>query len=832
MAYQFIYTRMSLEKRLLSLLDQPDYVPLTQESIASKLGLNKKEIKELHRTILRLLDQGVIARVKKNKFIRPKDADLVSGTIRFRQSGAAILIPDDPKETPLVIRAEDTAVALHGDKVLVRRTEEPEWKQRRYPRKRNKISGAYISEPTGRVIRILQRKNQTLTGTLKRAKLFYFVIPDDPRIIHNILVLPPEQSGITPTPKVDDKVVVELQEWKQRHTNPEGRIIEVLGTSHEPFAEHKGILHRYKLNPSFPDDVMREVRSIPDKVSPDQTRGRLDFRNKLTFTIDPDDAKDFDDALSIEYLKDGNLEIGIHIADVSHYVKPGTALDREAMTRGNSTYLVGEVIPMLPHALSNGICSLVENEDRLTKSVILTISPQGKVLKTLFASTVIRSFKRLTYRQAYALLKEDNLDVIRALPLPPAHQTGSTGRPLSSLSNDELLKLQKAIRALWSVASRFRRERFKEGALDLDMPEVKIFVDEQGYADRLETIEYDESHQLIEEYMLAANEAVAKAFFEAGMATISRVHDKPDAEKLGELRESMIMAGLKCGDLTNRKEANKLLAQIAQHPQSYTLKIQFLRSLKQACYRAEYDGHYGLAKTFYLHFTSPIRRYSDLVVHRQFENYLIKHKLPGAPRQPTLNYSKAELNRIASHLSLTEQQSAEAERDSVKVKMLEFFERELAKENKTHFDAVITDIKNHGMFIELTESMTFGLVHISTLQDDLYRVEDHGAVLVGRRTGRRFSLGQHITVVAERVDRFKQQIDFRIAEPACRSPSRKTAVTTDSKPSAEKQKKGRKSEKKKQRRKEESSASSHKKPSKLRRAERRRAAGISRSKRS
>ncbi len=817
---------MPLDQRLLSLLGQPGYVPLTVESIASELGLKKKETNDLRRTVHRLLDQGVVAKVKKNKLVLPNDADLVSGTMRFRQSGAAILIPDNPQERTLLIRAEDTAVALHGDKVLVRRTEEPEWKQRRFGRGRSKgKSGTFTSEPTGRVIRVLQRKNLTLTGTLKRAKLFYFVIPDDPRIIQDVLVPPPEQSGLDPLPEVDDKVVVELHEWKQRHMNPEGEITEILGKTHEPFAEFKAILHKFKLNPEFPDDVMQEVRSIPDKVLPEQTKGRLDFRNKLTFTIDPDDAKDFDDALSLEYMKDGNLEIGVHIADVSSYVRWGTALDREAKERGNSTYLVGQVIPMLPHALSNGICSLVENEDRLTKSVIFTMSPQGEILKTLFASTVIRSFKRMTYHQAYALLQENDLNAIRATPLPPAHQTGSTGRPFSELSDAELTKLQKAVRTLWSIASHFRKERFKAGSLDLDMPEVKIFVDEQGYADRMETIEYDESHQLIEEYMLAANEAVAKAFFEAGMATISRVHDKPDAEKLNELRENMLIAGMKCGDLSDRKEANRLLAKIAEHPQSHTLKIQFLRSLKQACYRAEYDGHYGLAKTFYLHFTSPIRRYSDLVVHRQFDDYLLKHKLPGASPHPIRAYNKSELQGMASHLSITEQQSTEAERESVKIKLLEFFERELAKEKKSLFDAVITDIKNHGMFIELTESMAFGLIHVSTLQDDLYRIEDHGAALVGRRTGNRFTIGQHISVITERVDRFKRQIDFRVAGDGTPAPDRSRTDTARYSPPGKKNKKD-KGPNRKQGGKTDKP--SRKKPSKARRAEKRLAEGKTR----
>lgn len=747
---------MPLDQRILEHLRHPDYVPQTAEELDQALSLTKAERRNYKRTLHKLLDEGIIARVKRDKFVLPKDADLVSGEIRFRQSGSAVLVPDQPDAETLQILAEDTGVAMHGDKVLVRLQEEPKWRMRKRERK------GQAKEPMARVLRILQRKNATVIGTLKRSRLFHFVIPDDPRIIQDILVPSPEECRLTPKPTVEDKVVVRLHEWKQRHMNPEGEIAEVLGKTHEPFAEFKALLHKFHLDPNFPDDVMREVESIGDKVTAEDIGNRRDMRGIFTLTIDPDDAKDFDDALSIESLPNGGTRVGVHIADVSHYVKNGTALDKEARNRGNSTYLVGCVIPMLPHALSNGICSLVEAEDRLTKTVFLDFDSSQQHIDTHFANTVICSNKRLTYKQALACMTKDNLDEIRGTPMPPSHQTGSTGRPLSEVGDKELIKIRDTIKRFWTIASLLRKARFKTGSLELDMPEVKIYVDEQGYADRMETTEHDESHQLIEEFMLAANESVARAFFEQGMPTLSRVHDEPDPEKLLELRDQMTLAGIAIGDLTNRKEVMRMLKKIKPHPQAYTLKISFLRSMKQACYRSAYDGHYGLAKKFYLHYTSPIRRYSDLVVHRQFDWYVAKKKLKTAPKRAPKPYSPGDLEATGAHLSITERNSQEAERESVKIKLLEFFDREVKKEKKSQFDAVILDVKNHGLFIELTESLAFGLVHISTLQDDLYSISDDGTALVGRRQKKRYSLGQTVQVVTERVDRFKRQIDFKI----------------------------------------------------------------------
>ncbi len=748
---------MNFRERLLAHLQRRNYVPASADTIAREWHLPKKERRGFDQEVRRLVHQGAVVLVKGDRLCFPREADLVTGRISFRASGSAIVFPESKvnepnREKPVQVAAENTGTALHGDTAVVRLITGREREQFRFLKP---------DEPAGRVLKVLERGRGTMTGTLQRGRTFFYVAPDDPRFGHDVIVQDPQRAKLRPLPAVGDKVVVKLNEWTERHLNPDGEIVEKLGRALEPRAELAAIFHKYDLATEFPADVVREAGALPAQVGAADLTGRLDYRDIPTFTIDPDDAKDFDDALSLEYLEHGELRIGVHIADVSHYVKPGTALDAEGRRRGNSTYLVGTVVPMLPEKLSNGLCSLVEAQDRLTKAALFTFAGNGKVKHVTFANTVICSRKRLTYKQAYALLFEDSLDKVRQLPPPPKHQTGSTGRLLSDLSQRELADLQKWVRQLWTLGGRLRRERMAGGSLDLDMPETKIFVDEQGYADRIEKIENDESHQLIEEFMLLANEAVARLTRKHNLPSLYRVHDDPDEERLAELRQTLATHGIKTGDLTRREELVKVLALLKNHPQGHLLRIQVLRSMRKACYRAKADGHYGLNKRDYTHFTSPIRRYSDLVVHRVFEHYLIKHLGQAAPagHRP---YRITPIDELAEHLSLTEINSTEAERDSVKVKLTEFFEREVEKKKKTRFPAVITDVRNHGFFVELSAAGAFGLVPVSSLQDDFYLLNGAGDAFIGRKKKRKFELGQKIEVTALKVDRQKRLIDFTV----------------------------------------------------------------------
>jgi ribonuclease R len=656
------------------------------------------------------------------------------------------LKPGEPARAAVQIAPEDTGVALPGDRVAVRIFEG--------------VKGRRLGETVGRVLKVLERGRETIVGNLRRSGRSFVVAADDPRFSLEISVPDPARASLKPAPQPGDKVVVRLGEWKHRHHPLTGEIAARLGRTHEPQTELLGIYEKFGLETRFPTEVEREAATLPDRVLPGDRAGRLDYRTLPVITIDPDDAKDFDDALSLETLPGGEVRVGVHIADVSTYVRPGTALDREAQRRGNSTYLVGTVIPMLPEKLSNGLCSLVEAEERLCKAVFFTYGKNGSLRATSFANTVIRSRKRLTYRQAHALLFENDFDRIRALPLPAKHQTGSTGRPLRDLSDLELVDLQSWLRAFWRIAGRLRRERMANGSLDLEMPETKIFVDEKGYAERLERVEHDESHQLIEEFMLAANEAVARLTRTHRLPSLYRVHDDPDEEKLDEFRQVASIAGVLAGDLSRREEVMKLLAALHTHPQGYNLRTQFLRSLKKAVYRAAHDGHYGLHLKDYSHFTSPIRRYADLVVHRVFDAHLAKSGDSGAAGGRA-GYDMKRVETLAEHLSFTEVNSMEAERESVKIKLLEFFEREAAKKKKTPFAAIITDARRNGLFIELVESMTFGFIPAGALADDHYLLNNAGTALVGRRKHKRYEVGGRLEVAVDKVDRFTRKIDFR-----------------------------------------------------------------------
>ena len=747
---------MSLRDRLLTHLQHPDYRPSDEVALARALGLAKKQRAVLTHEVRRMLSGGELVRVQGDRLRLAGNDGEVEGRIHFRQGGYASVNPTlgsstEPAAEPIQISPEDSHVALPGDRVVVRVY------ARRLPPRDGR--GAQLA---GRVVRVVERSRTSFVGTLRRAGRGFQFLPDDPRVPVQVTLRAVETpEPLDPPLTAGDKVVVQLDEWLDRDSPLTGVLVQRLGRQYEPRAELLGVYEKFSLSPDFPADVLQEAAALPARVRPSELLNRLDYRETPTVTIDPDDAKDFDDALSIETLDGGEVRVGVHIADVSAYVASGTALDREAQRRGNSTYLVGTVVPMLPEKLSNGLCSLVEGQDRLTKAVLLTFDRTGRLRETTFANTVIRSRKRLTYRQAYALLFEGDLNRIRALPLPAKHQTGSTGRALNSLDELELVDLQSWVRKLWAIAKRLRTDRMAAGSLDLDMPETKIFVNAEGYADRLEKIENDESHQLIEEFMLAANEAVARLTRSHRMPSIYRVHDAPDDDRLAEFRQYVATFNLACGDLTRRAEIGKLLRALTTHPQGYLLRSQLLRHLKKACYRATPDGHYGLSKKDYTHFTSPIRRYSDLVVHRVFDCYLVKHAGKPAATRPRFAYTTAQLDALGEHLSATETNSQEAERESQKIKLLEYFEREMAKRQKTKFAAVITDVRANGLFIELTESLTFGFVPIDTLPGDTYRRDAAGTALVGRRGKHRYALGSSLEVVVASVDRYRRMLDFR-----------------------------------------------------------------------
>jgi ribonuclease R len=723
-----------IREQVLALLVRKDYRPLNKIEIANKLGVSGGARVALRRTLRDLERAGEIARIRKDRYVLPAEADLVTGKLSLHPVGYGFLISEKPGEPDVFIAAENVGTAMHRDRVVARISLEPP-------------AGRIKGRREGRVIRILERAHDTIVGTLQRSRNFYYVVPDDPRFVHDIYVRPvaaaPEDRRSETAATVGDKVVVRLDDWQSRHVNPEGEIIEVLGPASAPGVDVLSIIRKYHLPTEFPSDVLGQAGRIPQSVDAQQTAGREDLRSQFIVTIDPDDARDFDDAIHVEKLANGGWQLGVHIADVAAYVEPGSALDREARRRGNSVYLPDRVIPMLPERLSNGVCSLKPDVDRLTHSVFIQFDKHGVAKNTRFTRSVIRSAHRLTYKQAYAMLTS-----------PPRDRLG------------------ERLHLAWELAALLRRKRFEHGALDLDFPEVKVLVDAHGKPVRLERVENDESHQLIEEFMLAANEAVARELKKRAIPTIYRVHENPDPEKLGEYREFALSFGYKVGDLTHRAELQRLLAEIRGKPEEQALKVGVLKSLKRARYDPQPLGHYGLAKTNYVHFTSPIRRYADLVVHRA-----LGRDPAGAGGRPARSasapYHMAEITSMAEHISTTERNAADAEIDATQMKKLEFFQQQLAGRKPQVFSATIVDVRNYGLMVELPDALLTGLVHVSSLTDDFYVFEPARRQLIGRRSRKRFKVGDNLSVFVARVDLFKRQVDFAIAPATEKSKARR-----------------------------------------------------------
>ena len=561
--------------------------------------------------------------------------------------------------------------------------------------------------------------------------------------------------GDTRNAQEREKVLVKFVRWDPPARIPTCKILRVLGPGDDARTDHKGILAKYGLSPTFPQKVENEAKAISDKVSTKDCKGRKDFRKVFTLTIDPLDARDFDDAISLKNLENGELEIGVHIADVSHYVRQGSALDAEAKKRGNSTYLVGEVVPMLPHSLSSGICSLIEGEDRLVKTVAFRFSSDFQLLGFHLHEAVIRSDKRLTYEQALLFLQKENLDeILQACP-PPSRYSGNPGLPLAKINRSTLEKIHDSVRILGKVAASLRKQRMSNGSLELSSIEVKILVDDRGQPEKIYQNKDDESHQLIEEFMLLANQTIAKQAKKNRLPVVYRTHPDPDPESLEELRHFLALFGISCGDLSSRKEVQKMLSQINRSPISQVLRIKFLRSLQQACYRASPDGHYGLAMKDYLHFTSPIRRYADLIAHRAVEALLQKKS-----KQNTFPNS---IEGIAKKLSISERNSVDAERESVKDKLILYYKGDLDSKNPAKHEALITEIQRRGFFIELTDTLARGFVSIRSLPREFgYRLSSNGNSLIGRNPKNKIKVGQKIKVQIYRINALDKQMDFRM----------------------------------------------------------------------
>lgn len=732
-----------LREKVLELMREPGFRPLNKGELARNLELPSDLRSELRAELAALEQEGVIVRGKKARYqLRSQEGNLLSGTLRFQTKGDAWFYPDLRDEINIAsgidldrfrriyVGARKTSVALDGDRVALRleRLGPPAWwKDAKHKQAALDLPGAE-DQATGRVERILQRRSGVVIGTLMERKGFIYVQPDDESLPPSIEL---DDAG---EGKSGQKVAVRLLDWESRQVAPRGLITEVLGWPDEPGVDIRGIIHRHGLREEFPESVRQEAKAIPLAVPRSALDERKDWRDELVLTIDPADARDFDDAIWVRERERG-WELAVHIADVAHYVKPDTALDREARERGNSTYLVDRVLPMLPEELSNGICSLVPAEDRLTCCVVMWFDRNGKMINARFEKAIIRSKARLTYEEAQDMLE------------------GKTGviDPLRS-------EIAGALTECWKLAKLMRRLRFAEGALDLDFPEVRVELDKFGRPTGYKREEYNESHQLIEEFMLAANEAVARAIKNAERPGIYREHEEPDQDKLLEFAELARAHGYDPGDLSNKKHIQKLLDRAKGKPEEHAIKIGLLKSLKRASYRAEPLGHYGLSKADYCHFTSPIRRYADLIMHRALEPLL-----ENPPNRTARLPIRAHCAEIADHISTTERTSASAEEESHRIKMLEWLHRCAHDSNPPVFEAVITDVRKIGLMVEALDVLQRGLVKRDEFPPADWRLEVHRMRYTTMR-GDELVLGQVIPVQVARVNMERQLVDFRIVD--------------------------------------------------------------------
>ncbi len=690
------------------------YKPLKYDELVMVLDVQKKDI-ELFKTIIDELEaEGSIYKTHKDRYGTPERMNLVVGRLQGNERGYGFVIPDDEYVKDVFVSADGLGGAMHNDRVIARVTK--------------KVIGDKRAE--GEIIKVLKRANSTIVGIYESSRYFGFVVPDDRRVPGDIFIPKDEVNGAKP----GQKVVAGIVKWPEKRRNAEGRIVEVLGDRDQPGTDILSIIKAYNLSEEFPEDVVRQAEGIPQEVNEKMLAGRRDLRKLRMVTIDGEDAKDLDDAVSIEKLPGGKYRLGVHIADVSHYVTEGSPLDKEAFARGTSVYLVDRVIPMLPKKLSNGICSLNPKIDRLAFTVMMDMDASGRVTSHEIFESVINISERMTYTNVYKILEK---------------------------SDEELLKrydyLLGDFRTMEELALILRKKRMDRGAIDFDFDEAKIILDDKGKPTHVKRYEMTIANHIIEEFMLACNETVAEHFHWADCPFVYRVHEDPDSEKIQSFAEFTANLGipLKGINKIHPRALQEILEKVKGTKEEAIVSTVMLRSLAKARYSHQNLGHFGLAAKFYCHFTSPIRRYPDLIIHRIMKDYL-KGRMEGK-REEDL---KDRLPDIARLCSERERAADEAERDTEDLKKVEYM-----KEHEGEcFEGIISNVTSFGMFVELDNTIE-GLVRMSSMDDDYYIFDDKHYCLIGERTRNRYSIGDKVTVKLARADISAKQIDFVLEEP-------------------------------------------------------------------
>jgi ribonuclease R len=699
-------------RRILAFLAASGHRPLRARELARELGVGHDDYRAFRRLLRDMERDGEVFRQRKGRYGLPERFEALPGRLQTTRSGDGFVIPDEPGHEDVYVPGRNLDTAQDGDRVVVR-------VDRRRPGR----------NPEGRIVRVLERATSQAVGPFHRRRGVGFVIPREPPLSSEIVVPGDADGGASE----GDVVLVEIDEWGKGGPAPIGRVTKVLGRPGEPGVEVLAILLGHQLPLDFPPGVEAEAERVGRRgVREEDLAGREDFRESLVFTIDPADARDHDDAVSARELEDGTVEVAVHIADVSWYVKRGSALDREAAERATSVYLVDRVVPMLPEELSSRLCSLVPGEDRLVVSIVFRVEPGGGIVERRVVRGVIRSAHRLSYEQAQAILDE--------------------GKPRPPVRDDQLAP---ALRLLSRFARSLRRTRTAAGAIDFAIPEARVELDEAGEPVAIHPRERLEAHRLIEDLMILANETVAELGERQDLPLVYRIHEPPDPDRLDGLRSLGKLFGFSLPSENVRPaDIARLVESQRGTSREYLVSAVALRSMRQARYSTRNVGHFGLASRAYAHFTSPIRRYPDLLVHREVVRWL--EGRAGGAGGPSLD----ELEGSARHCSERERKAEEAERDSVAAKTIRYMERHLGDE----MEGTISGVTGFGLFVLLDDVLTEGLIRVSSLVDDYYVYEEETFSLTGRRTRRRFRLGDRVAVQVVRVDAESRQIDLDLRE--------------------------------------------------------------------
>ncbi|MCG3400399.1 ribonuclease R [Staphylococcus massiliensis] len=751
---------MDLKEEVKAIINRPDYEPMSVSNFQDELMLSSADsFRDLIKVLVELEQSGLISRTKKDLYQKEKERPgLIRGTLSQNKKGFAFLRPEEEGQEDIFIPPNKINRAMDGDTVLVQVS---------------KSRGSHKGKLEGEVKSIENHSVKQVVGTYSEAKNFGFVLPDDKRIMHDIFIPKGHNLGA-----VDGhKVLTQITKYADSTSNPEGQVSAILGHKNDPGVDILSIIYQHGIEIEFPDEVLKEAKKVPETIAPDEIEGRTDLRDELTITIDGADAKDLDDAIAVKKLSNGNTQLTVSIADVSYYVKEGSPLDQEAYDRGTSVYLVDRVIPMIPHRLSNGICSLNPEVDRLTLSCQMEINQKGEIVNHKIFDSVIHSNYRMTYDAVNKIITDKD--------------------PETRAEYKDLTPMLDLAQELSNTLIQMRKRR---GEIDFDISEAKVLVNEEGLPTDIKLRERGKGERLIESFMLAANETIAQHFNKMEVPFIYRVHEQPKSERLNTFFDFITNFGIMIrgtGEDIHPSTLQAINQEVEGRPEDMVISTMMLRSMQQAHYNQDNLGHFGLAADYYTHFTSPIRRYPDLIVHRLIRKYLIEKSMDGKAQRKWEDM----LPQIAEHTSNRERRAVDAERDTDELKKAEYMIQHIGEE----FEGIVSSVMNFGMFVELPNTIE-GMVHITNMTDDYYHFDERQMALVGEHEAKVFRIGDPVKIKVTHVDVDERDIDFQVVgmplpkEKKSERPARGKTIQVKSRGKVfDKDQNGKKKKKKKQR---------------------------------